>query len=282
MSDQTVFFIRGFMRSGTNWLNNILNLHPDINCKGEFHLQRLNRHFNMLANDFYSKSVGMYKNEGVELLKKEYQRFIKNIVKTYCGNYPIVGDRTPVGLVDFILPDCKYIIISRDGRDVVVSWFFHALRNNIPVLEKRPKMQKKRKLLLADPTYFDKFPDELLDCEESFKEIAKIWNDTLVDNKRKCDSDQFQFDYYWLEYEKLHANTEKVRNELYEFLGADPKKAKPLGKNTTAGFNKHRPMEHNRKGKVGDWKNYFTSKNEKWFAEVAREGTDILNLFESI
>jgi len=29
------FFLRGRMRSGTNWACNLLNLHPKINCHGE-------------------------------------------------------------------------------------------------------------------------------------------------------------------------------------------------------------------------------------------------------
>ncbi|MEC7499536.1 MAG: hypothetical protein VYE67_14540, partial [Planctomycetota bacterium] len=31
------FGIRGCMKSGTNWAGNLLNLHPDISCTGEYH-----------------------------------------------------------------------------------------------------------------------------------------------------------------------------------------------------------------------------------------------------
>ena len=31
------FFVRGHPRSGTNWIGALLNLHPQINCWGEFH-----------------------------------------------------------------------------------------------------------------------------------------------------------------------------------------------------------------------------------------------------
>jgi len=34
-----VVFLRAYQRSGTNWMGNLLNLHPDIVCKGEFHFK---------------------------------------------------------------------------------------------------------------------------------------------------------------------------------------------------------------------------------------------------
>jgi hypothetical protein len=32
------FFVRRHPRSGTNWVGALLNLRPEINCFGEFHL----------------------------------------------------------------------------------------------------------------------------------------------------------------------------------------------------------------------------------------------------
>src|SRR6059058_5661183 len=34
-----LFFVRGHPRSGTNWVGALLNLHPQINCFGEFHFE---------------------------------------------------------------------------------------------------------------------------------------------------------------------------------------------------------------------------------------------------
>lgn len=278
-SEKTIFFIRGYMRSGTNWLSNILNLHPEINCVGEFHLQMINRAFEKLYREFYTKDIQMYQDRDATILKKEFDNFIKRVVTAYCGEeHRIVGDRTPVGLVDFILPDCKYIIISRDGRDVLVSFMYHALKTNMPIVNQYPEMKEKRRLFLKNPNYFEKHPHELLDCEPCFKWVAKSWNDTLMDNRRKCDSKHFDFDYYWLEYSKMHQDPEKYRRELYTFLGADPDLALPLNDRTRPGFKKNRPLAHNRKGKVGDWSNYFTDKNRAWFKELAHEAAGVLNL----
>ena len=50
MSD--VFLLRGFVRSGTNWMGRILNLHPDINCQGEFHLYPFKHFYNDYRNQY--------------------------------------------------------------------------------------------------------------------------------------------------------------------------------------------------------------------------------------
>src|SRR5207244_11461043 len=34
-----LFFVRGHPRSGTNWVGALLNLHPQVNCFGEFHFE---------------------------------------------------------------------------------------------------------------------------------------------------------------------------------------------------------------------------------------------------
>ena len=37
--EHSFFFVRGHPRSGTNWVGALLNLHPQVNCFGEFHFE---------------------------------------------------------------------------------------------------------------------------------------------------------------------------------------------------------------------------------------------------
>src|SRR5437588_9391909 len=37
--EHSFFFVRGHPRSGTNWVGALLNLHPRVNCFGEFHFE---------------------------------------------------------------------------------------------------------------------------------------------------------------------------------------------------------------------------------------------------
>ena len=41
MAEPRYFFLRGFMKSGTNWAGKLLNSHPEISCIGEYHWERI-------------------------------------------------------------------------------------------------------------------------------------------------------------------------------------------------------------------------------------------------
>ena len=55
------FVVRGFMKSGTNWLCRLLNLHPDISCAGEFHWQNIAGPFvsNLDNSNLFNQKTGL-------------------------------------------------------------------------------------------------------------------------------------------------------------------------------------------------------------------------------
>ena len=120
-----IFMVRGYAKSGTNWVSNIVNQHPSVTCKGEFHLEHL---FQGLRNTKSSR-WGLLKDASE--LDEAYYDMIYNLITAKCGHAPLCGDRTPSSLHSTFLPGCKVIYISRDGRDAMVSWAYHALRMGI-------------------------------------------------------------------------------------------------------------------------------------------------------
>ena len=54
IDDYRYFFIRGYSRSGTNWLKRLLGLHPRVRCTGEFHLYHVHKQFVDLTRSPYS------------------------------------------------------------------------------------------------------------------------------------------------------------------------------------------------------------------------------------
>lgn len=278
--EKEVVFLRGFPRSGTNWMCNLLNLHPEISCKGEFHLQYfLNVMKNYLASPLGQGGCIVQKGK-TNIIEQNLQKFIEQCIIDFCEDKSIVVDRTPIGLTNLLIEDRKYIIISRDGRDAILSWFYLMLKSkNDVVLKKYPEMRKNAELLESNPLYFEDNPYELLDCEEFFRMRAKAWNQRIMSDKRICkqaDKGIINIDYLWLRYEDVHRDTEGQRMILYKFLGLNPDNANELNEITSPGFKKHNPMSHFRKGKIEQWKDYFNDKYDKWFMEEAGQAMRIL------
>ena len=280
--DTDIFLLRGFVRSGTNWLGRIVNLHPDANCQGEFHLYPFKEFYKGYIKDFKDASC-IFQNDKGNILSTELNKFFRGVIRRYADNrkYKLVGNRTPAGLTDFWLPSAKHLIISRDGRSVVTSWFFHTLKHPTKEINDYPLLLKAYEKYTENKNFFDNNPELLLRDEKFFKLIVKRWNDRVANDKnltRQSDEGKIPLHYYWVNYEELHQNVEKGRNEIYTYLGLDPAKANPLDEGTIPGFTKENNNSNGKvraRGVVNSWDKYFTDANHQWFAEVGQQGLDI-------
>lgn len=279
-----VFFLRGYMRSGTNWLGRVVNLHPDINCQGEFHLQQFGQGKSKVDRSTSCIITGGNKN----MLDAEFEKFIKTLVRNHCGReHKLVGDRTPTGISALVVPNSKYLLIQRDGRDVITSWFKHILKTvsknkgrlkRYRKFSEYPEMLNKLKKVRNKPNYFEVNKKELMDCEGYFRFIASQWNTRIInDNKMSEVAKVRNLDILHISYEKMHANPEEERAKIYEFLGLDPKLAAPLDVHTLPGFAKKIPKGQHR-GIVANWYNYFDETMAEWFDSEASEALKILGL----
>ena len=260
------FFVRGHPRSGTNWVGALLNLHPQINCFGEFHFEDIRNSIDGLQNIPWQITAR-------EPLKSELDRCFEDLVRrsimTLKPRKPEaywIGDRTPRGLRVF-LQDAPYILIVRDGRDVLVSWTFHILRQKPHAIEVlvpadiRAGFMRLYNAFQADPEFFSKHPEELLTDEGWIRMVVDRWAHWMrIDQdaaaKIRAGEKGYHGRLLGIRYEDLHADTERGRREMYEFLALNPDEAAPLsGETKTApGFEKEDPMSFWRHGQVGDWK----------------------------
>lgn len=278
-NDLCYFGLRGCMRSGTNWLDSLLSRHPEIECYGEFHLQRLvepwkegfsfieKRHFNLLpTTDFLSHPYE-------PAFKVAMARQIRNREATR-----LIGDRTPHSIEPLTIRDAKYISVVRDGRDVLVSMAFHFLNVNDDELrnahgwtveERFPRLASHRIAFDADRDYFKTHPDRLLEDEEFILHGANLWSEVVISDHQSQASlgvDQVRI----VRYEDIHRNPIGITRELFLFLGTDPDLAPPLEGPLTPGFNES-PGSFYRHGRVGDWQTYFTDDQSARFRGVAAE-----------
>ncbi len=144
-----MLFLRGIEKSGTTWLVNTLNLHPQIN------IAKKEIHFQFLHDAFYSQFSSPVFHGGLPHVKPVVDKLFKQIVSevqhkfymqiTFLSDVPLyslltfqvmltvrpekpgalyLGEKTP-GPILPLMPDSPHIAILRDGRDVLISFFYH-------------------------------------------------------------------------------------------------------------------------------------------------------------
>lgn len=268
MADQKFFCIRGHMKSGTNWVCRLLNLHPDIHSSGEYHWH----HY----YETYSRNNEILVNldtteEEDPVIRRELNEFVRNaMAKRGNSKAKFLGDRTPHTIHPVVIPRAPHISIIRDCRDVLVSKMFHYF--NAPRIskffEKNQAMKNLRAQFKQDPWFFQKNPDQLL-CHENFVRVTcRNWTHYLRSDRHTA-AKQPALPVMFVQYEQLHSNVDSWRTRMYEFIGADPALAAPIPANLRPGHSSENPDKFNRKGQVGDWKNYMTPEVKSWINEEA-------------
>lgn len=265
MLDEThrAFFLLGHAKSGTNWTCNLLNLHPDINCHGEYHFERM--YIGVDRFTFNKNTLGHF--EPLKSLTQDFFReFVRACLRTQIEKKPNatwVGDRTPRILTEF-LPGAPNMLIVRDGRDVIISLCHHLIRMGGPGVEPyQQRMQPHVDAFVEHPDYFKENPSLLFADLEWLEFLVKRWADRIRDDfeqVKKFQTGEYEGSVHVFRYEDMHADTERGRAELYEYLGLDPAQAAPLSHETKTlpGFKNETPNDFFRKGQVGDWQNYAT------------------------
>lgn len=288
-----VHFVIAAPRSGTTWLNTILNAHPAIYSTenrlfgnyADFVFDRGNEHPRLRVTlDKYVKSLLLHCNTN-DLKKKNFEKqltgkLIKTIIElelTYSKKPILIDKITPylgtseivVSSISKYFPNSKIIYLVRDGRDVLTSgifhWFTKAQSNDKFSFDKNLRnehfLNKKDKL--------DRF---FLDSE--IKEWAKTWTEPIITAKHVRKRHAIHF----IRYEEMLVNQELVLSKLFDFLNVehdDKIISRCIAKSSFKKMTKNRrngeeiATAHVRKGVAGDWRNYFTQKDAELFIEHA-------------
>ena len=279
------FAIRGFAKSGTNWLSNLMNLHPQVFSAGEFGFAPLSE-----ARDYFSDNAAWTVCNSAQMKGRLDQAFETMIKRLMLDNAQIhrsvrtkswLGDKTPSRAYPPTIKHSKCLYIIRDVRDITVSRAYHLLRvKGTWGLNAFPKMLKKMEDFNGNLQYFKDHPSQLLDDVDWVRDNVRSWAEQ-VEQVIGAESAHWQERYpdYAVKvvyYEDLHTDVEGERNRCYEFLNLDASLALPLDSGpikTSPGFSSERPQAFYRKGAIGDWKNYF---NENLEAIVYEEAGKVL------
>ena len=139
LAKRQLFFVGGAPRSGTTWVQHLLDSHPDVSCRGEAHfLQFLATPLgNMMQRrkaELDAKNQNLFKeSSGYPLPEPDDFEFLVGTaillaLSRQCGgvSYLAIGEKTPENAFYFpnmkrIFPNAKFIGIARDPRDTLTS-----------------------------------------------------------------------------------------------------------------------------------------------------------------
>jgi protein-tyrosine sulfotransferase len=121
--------IFGAPRSGTTYVNAILNAHPGVHIT---HETRLFMWAHLTLNTLENDQVALtHREQFREYLKPELARLIRGFYRELDPSATVWGDKNPhyaapraegvLELVEELFPGTKFIHVVRDGRDVVAS-----------------------------------------------------------------------------------------------------------------------------------------------------------------
>jgi hypothetical protein len=139
-----LFFIAGTEKSGTTWLQVMMDAHPEVACRGEGQFGDRLLPFLGEAVARYNDMVGRFnfhvfrETGGFPTLDRESEdvlaRTAIGLLLARYGDAPAVkavGEKTPhtvrhISRLETLFPEARFIFLVRDGRDVATSmWFFN-------------------------------------------------------------------------------------------------------------------------------------------------------------
>jgi hypothetical protein len=268
-------FICGHMRSGTNWLCNIMRGHRDVSVHGEGPFGLFGGavvEAKRLRWLYSSRDPGIK-----QVLDESLADLVRNCMLQLATIEPgksWVVESTSRQLWPYI-PGAHHIHIQRDLRDVLTSWTFHQLRLGMPIGEPwSTRLRAQTDALARNPEHFKEHPHELFADEAWVRFATHGWVEfilTAAAVRRLAAAGTLEIKLLDIVYEDMLADTATAQRRIFTFMDLDPADAAPLSvKNrTAAGFDREDPTSHFRAGRRGDWEQYATDDFRRWVKEEA-------------
>lgn len=202
----TLLFVSGFPSGGTDLMKTILNAHPDVFLNGEMPLLDRLSDYGYTSTTLIETENDMHKLKSV-LSSLDIWHNIKNLrqadkiildaikendisltieyvlQKMFSDkNTRVWGNKTPqytenMPALSEIFPDALWLIVTRDPRDICLSWKNKWGKNMIFCASKWAERMKKgfeRAKKYSNQCLFVRYEDLLLETEETCKKICRF------------------------------------------------------------------------------------------------------------
>lgn len=298
--DASFFFIGGSYRSGTTWLRDMLNAHPEafvldegwlLNDKEHGAEHWINTHaierWCDTGHNAWAERIG----SGADVARVATRGAVEAVMRTAAATahegkrVRAIGDKTTffycsrAGALHTLFPDARFIHAIRDGRDVAVSHCFYLFKfrhrlgaEQFNVLSEgaRAHMEAAYRFhALAEGPPVDLF------TEETIRYFAGVWAACLsgAARARALYADRF----LEVRYEDTLEKTEAELARVLSFLNIDARsdlvasivERHRFEKRTQRERGDADPLAKTRKGTAGDWRNYFTPAIENAWNDAA-------------
>jgi hypothetical protein len=137
---RTRFFVFGLPKSGTTWLQMLLDAHPEISCPSEHQISHFLEALPKLINDYNivlqeidrrtaNQSATLFGNDDLLAITRAIvDRCIESGARRKNAAIAGIKDNTLVGHLDLfqeLYPDAQFLCIVRDPRDTALSSWHH-------------------------------------------------------------------------------------------------------------------------------------------------------------
>jgi SAM-dependent methyltransferase len=298
------FFLVGNMRSGTTWLMDLLNTHPDFRCGGEMHaverpdcsfptLESVSRNAASLRQWYLSPNNGwsspFQTGPHQPQLEDDFVRFFFEwTLYRYLQSQGIptprfIGDKSPTHTRSLVRRLRMYfgiyepfvLHLVRDPRDTAVSrWFQMRKRQNLGQFDFAEGFRCKEDeiacaSLMADPEKHVESNDFF--CYPDF--LPSVFDEWMDVNSGLVRDGKAAFGerYLMVKYEDMKADLPGTLQQIFRWFGAsgaDSVIAEIMDRNDVTKMVEKK--ETYRKGLTGEWAKYFNEDDTALFNERVR------------